>query len=176
MGEYGRKETKAFLNKANEKRSLRKIFLVMKRKKLTLSCAESCTGGLLSARITSRPGASDFFLGTIVAYSNAAKTGVLKVKDDVIEKYGAVSGQAACHMAAMCVEMFHSDAGVSVTGIAGPSGGSREKPVGTVWIGVNVGKKVSAHAFHFAGSRKRIRLLSVRAALQLVSDALTAVS
>lgn len=102
--------------------------------RLTLSAAESCTGGAFSAACTALPGSSAWYLGGVVAYANAAKTGLLGVPADLIAEHGAVSRPVAEAMAAGALDRFHSTLSVSATGIAGPAGGTPEKPVGTVWI------------------------------------------
>ncbi len=103
----------------------------------TLSCAESCTGGALSARITAQPGASVYFLGSIVCYANSVKSSVLEIPDELIEDKGAVSKEVVSAMAEGVLKVSGSDFAVAVSGIAGPSGGSSEKPVGTVWCAVS---------------------------------------
>lgn len=106
----------------------------LRQKNLTLAAAESCTGGYLSHQITSIPGSSDYFKGSIIPYANQIKTAVLGVKEETIEKFGAVSEQAIIEMATYVRSKFNTDIGVATSGIAGPGGGSPEKPVGTVWI------------------------------------------
>ena len=113
-----------------------KIQTIFVSKGLTLAFGESCTGGALSTAITAVPGASRYFLGSIVAYSNAAKSNLLDVSTTSIEKYGAVSKRVAEEMANGTLQKFSSDYAVAVTGIAGPSGGTSEKPVGTVWAAI----------------------------------------
>ncbi len=109
-------------------------------KKLRIATAESCTGGLIGAAITSIPGSSTPFKGGIIAYDNAAKNKFLKVPPGMIHKYGAVSRHVARTMAKGAIEALNVDIAVSVTGIAGPGGGSKDKPVGTVWIGIAMRK------------------------------------
>lgn len=101
----------------------------------SVSLAESCTGGLLSSLLTDIPGSSSYFLGAHVVYSNALKTSALNVSEETLEKYGAVSEAVALEMVKGLVLSTGSDIGVSITGIAGPGGGSIEKPVGTIWVG-----------------------------------------
>ncbi|MGA1820338.1 MAG: CinA family protein [Thermoplasmatota archaeon] len=107
-------------------------------KKITISTAESCTGGYISHLITSNPGSSGCFLGGVVAYSNELKVDLLGVKEETLEGSGAVSRETASEMSAGIQERTGSDIGLSVTGIAGPSGGTEEKPVGTVFISVHL--------------------------------------
>lgn len=102
----------------------------------TLSIAESCTGGEASARLTKLAGASQYFLGSIVCYSNALKTSILQVPEEVLIKYGAVSKEVAGYLAEGMLKLTGSDFSLAVTGIAGPTGGSKEKPVGTIWAAI----------------------------------------
>ncbi|MBN2732410.1 MAG: competence/damage-inducible protein A [Balneolaceae bacterium] len=108
---------------------------ILRENKLNISVAESCTGGLLANTITDTPGSSDYMMGGIVAYANSIKTEQLKVSEKDLKEYGAVSKQVALQMARGVATVMNSDIGVSTTGIAGPGGGTDEKPVGTVWIG-----------------------------------------
>lgn len=106
------------------------------KKKLTLSTAESCTGGSIAARVTSVPGSSAYFKGGVVAYSNEVKMDMLKVSMETLEKYGAVSEQTVVEMVKGAMNALKTDCAVATSGIAGPGGGTQEKPVGTVWIAV----------------------------------------
>jgi len=115
----------------------KKLGELLKQKGKTLSIAESCTGGLVSSRITDIPGSSAYYLGGINAYSNEIKTKMIKVNKKTIKKYGAVSEQTAYEMALKSRKIFDSDYSVSVTGIAGPEGGTEDKPVGLVWFGIS---------------------------------------
>jgi nicotinamide-nucleotide amidase len=124
---------------------------------VTLATAESCTGGLVGARLTDIPGASDVYLGGVVAYSDAAKQAELDVPDSVLRAHGAVSAEAAAAMAAGARRRFGADIAVSVTGIAGPSGGTPEKPVGLVFISVESPDRSSTERFQLAGDREAIR-------------------
>ena len=130
-----------------------------------LAVAESCTGGLVGARLTEVPGSSDVFVGGVIAYDNALKTRVLGVPEALIVEHGAVSEPVARAMAEGAIQAFAADAAVSVTGVAGPAGGSAQKPVGTVWIGCAVGQTVEARRTLFAGSRHEIRARAAQAAL-----------
>ena len=127
---------------------------------LKLSLAESCTGGMIGSMITSVSGASSFFLGSAVTYSNESKERILGVSHDSLVKYGAVSEAVAKEMAEGSLKVYDSDIAASVTGIAGPNGGTPEKPVGTVWMAVTDGKRMVAYENHFEGSRDRIRELT----------------
>lgn len=132
----------------------------------TAACAESCTGGLVAAAMTSLPGASAYFLGGVVAYANAAKEAVLGVPSSTLESCGAVSGPTALAMASGAARLFGADCAVSVTGIAGPDGGSPDKPVGTVWFGFSLLGSVSAESAVFQGDRAMIRDSAVSYALE----------
>ncbi len=131
---------------------------VLKARKLTLSVAESCTAGLLAGEITSCPGSSDYFLGGVVVYSNEAKQKLLRVKRETLEKYGAVSLECVREMAKNSREIFQSDIALSVTGIAGPGGGTPTKPVGLVYLGLSDSQHVFGWEKFFSGSRETIRL------------------
>jgi len=135
---------------------------------LRIAVAESCTGGLLGARLTEIPGSSDVFAGGVIAYDNAVKTAQLGVGSDLLAAEGAVSGPVAAAMAQGAAERFGVDLAVSVTGIAGPGGGSESKPVGTVWFGLaGRGGKGAVHSM-FGGTRSEIRYRAAQAALFLL--------
>lgn len=141
-------------------------------KKQMLALAESCTGGLISHRITRIPGSSAYYLGGAVTYANEAKQRFLGVKSETLERYGAVSEETALEMAQGIRERTGADLTVSVTGIAGPAGGSPEKPVGTVWIGIAYDKVHEARHHRFSGDRERIILATSQAALNRLRLAL----
>ena len=124
---------------------------------LTISIAESCTGGSLAARLTRMPGSSHYFLGSIVAYSNVVKKGVLGVRDQILEEQGAVSAPVVEQMAKGVLALTGSDYGLAVTGIAGPGGGTKDKPVGTIWAAIvsQTGQPVIWN-FHVLGGRQEI--------------------
>ena len=134
---------------------------------IRLAVAESCTGGLLGARITSISGSSDVFLGGVLAYDNSVKTRQLGVEPSVLESHGAVSEEVAVSMARGVRERLSADIGIAVTGIAGPGGGTAEKPVGTVWIALD-GRVATARRLRLIGDRAEIRQRAVQAALDLV--------
>jgi nicotinamide-nucleotide amidase len=139
---------------ASEDISIEKAVLdFMKERDLTLSVAESCTGGLLAHMITQHPGCSAVFLGGAVSYSNELKQLMLGVNSQTLDKYGAVSEETVREMAAGAIRTYGSDYSIAVSGIAGPDGGTPEKPVGTVWIAVANTEKVIARKFQF-GSRR----------------------
>jgi len=138
------------------------------RLRKTLAIAESCTGGLISDRITDIPGSSMYFTMGIVAYSNESKISKLGVRAETLLKYGAVSRQAAVEMARNIRRVAGSDIGLSVTGIAGPGGSTRTKPVGLVYIAVALPNKIICREFHFRGERETIKFRSSQAALDLL--------
>ncbi len=144
---------------------------MLRDRRLTLSLAESCTGGMLGSMLTSVPGSSEYLLFDAVVYSNASKTNVLGVQEDLLRAFGAVSEETAIALVRGVLRVSDADLGVSVTGIAGPGGGTDEKPVGTVWIGVGDRHgNVSAKKFLFRGDRQRIRTMAAYTALRLVSE------
>ncbi len=138
-----------------------------------ISIAESCTGGLISSKITKVSGSSDWFEGGVIAYSNQLKIKLLQVESDLLEEHGAVSPQVARAMAAGVARQTGSDIGLSVTGIAGPAGGTDDKPVGTAYIGLSLEKNLTDHLFHFSGDRLQIQELTALTALDLVRRALS---
>jgi len=135
---------------------------------VSLAVAESCTGGLLGKMITDIPGSSRYFWGGVITYSNEAKQEILGVKSETLDKYGAVSRETALAMAKGVKGMAGTDMGVAITGIAGPDGGSREKPVGLVYIAVVGDNLEQVREMHFVGSRDAIRTLSAKSALDLL--------
>lgn len=137
---------------------------------LTLSLAESCTGGSIASIITDIPGSSAYFMGSAVTYSNEAKTSILGVSSDTLMEFGAVSRETAVEMALGASKVFDSDIAASVTGIAGPDGGSDEKPVGTVWMTVTDGSRCVSLVSHFDGDRSEIRSQSVDTLIDLIID------
>lgn len=143
-----------------------------RRRGLTIAVGESCTGGLLGARLTSVPGSSDVVLGGVIAYSNAVKTAELDVPEAVIAEHGAVSEPVARQMAAGARARLGAAVGVGITGVAGPGGGTPEKPVGTVWVAVDVeGAEPRAVRNPFVGDRDEIRFRAAQFALDLVRRA-----
>jgi nicotinamide-nucleotide amidase len=128
---------------------------MLKQAGKTVSTAESCTGGTISALFTSIPGSSEYFLGSVTSYANSVKTGVLGVPEEIIEKYGAVSSECVAAMAEGVRRITGSDFSVATSGIAGPGGGSEAKPVGTVWIGVSSPKETKTYKLVFKGDRIR---------------------
>ncbi len=145
---------------------------VLRRAGLRLAAAESCTGGLISKLITDVPGASDVFWGGIVSYSNDVKMSVLGVPRETLAEYGAVSRQTALLMADGALTACGADIAVSTTGIAGPGGGTKEKPVGTVWVAISCEKRREAHLLTHTedAGRDAIRLMTAAYVLRLISE------
>ncbi len=139
-------------------------------KGLTVSFAESCTGGMIASSVTDVPGASAVFLGSAVTYSNEAKIKILGVGPDIIVEHGAVSAECAEKMAEGARRIFGSDVALSVTGIAGPDGGSEEKPVGTVWFGISAKDATVTFKRKFSGERADIRSSAVKEALTSILE------
>jgi nicotinamide-nucleotide amidase len=138
----------------HDKESLEEVVgLILKNKKATVSIAESCTGGKISQLMTSIPGSSDYFKGSLVAYSNKVKINLLNVQEEDLNKYGAVSEQVVKQMAIGIKNLIQTDYGIATSGIAGPDGGTAEKPVGTVWIALAGKDNVWAKKFLFANDR-----------------------
>lgn len=136
--------------------------------RMKLAAAESCTGGLLSEMITEVPGSSDYFWGSAITYSNQAKKLFLGVNENTLEQYGAVSQETAREMVQGIVDKTGADVGIAITGIAGPGGGSDEKPVGLVYIAVCINNQIRVKEMRFVGDRKGIRALSARTALDIM--------
>lgn len=141
---------------------------LLSQKKLTIAIAESCTGGLVSNRITNVPGSSNYFERGIVSYSNESKIEILEVPKELIESVGAVSAEVVEAMAEGIRKLAHSDIGIAISGIAGPGGGTEAKPVGTVFIGISHEKGVSSRRFQFKGTREEIKLISSEVALDRI--------
>lgn len=155
----------------NEIQALGKLLCARKEH---IATAESCTGGLISSTLTDCPGSSDWFLGALVAYSNEIKNALLKVSAETLQQHGAVSEQTVRAMAAGACSLLGVDHAVAVSGVAGPGGGSPQKPVGTVWIGWSVAGELSAHCFHFDGSRSEVKQQTVEQAIRGLSSRIAA--
>ena len=139
-------------------------------KKLTLSLAESCTGGMIQELITANSGASEYFAGGIVSYSNQVKINVLKVKPETINKFGAVSKEIAIEMVKGAKKIFRTDISASITGIAGPAGGTPEKPVGTIYLAVSINDKIISRKLSLSGNRENIRKKSTLILFKLLLE------
>jgi nicotinamide-nucleotide amidase len=137
----------------------------LREKRFKIITVESCTGGLIAEKITAVPGSSDVFAGGLITYSNELKMALAGVKKETLDEFGAVSKGAACEMAEGALTKYNADIAVSVTGIAGPGGGSEEKPVGRVYLGVATKGNTVAERYNFAGNREKIRELSYKNAL-----------
>lgn len=129
---------------------------ILKERELTVACAESCTGGNLAHRITQIPGSSAYFLGSVVSYSNDVKANVLKVEREYISKFGAVSNQVVSAMSEGVATLMHSDCAIATSGIAGPDGGTKFKPVGTVWMAAKYKETLVTECLHFNGDRNQV--------------------
>jgi len=141
-------------------------------KRLTLSVAESCTGGKLASLFTAQAGSSQYFQGGVVSYSNEAKINMLGVKSETLENYGAVSQEVVEQMAAGVCEKFQTDCAIAVSGVAGPSGGTPEKPVGTVWIAISFNKKIVSQQFLFTKNRETNILRSCNNGIRMLMEAI----
>jgi nicotinamide-nucleotide amidase len=139
-----------------------------RERRLTLGVAESCTGGLLGARLTAIPGSSDVVLGGVIAYSNGLKSSLLGVPQSEVEEHGAVSEPVVRAMASGARAATGASIGIGITGIAGPGGGTEEKPVGTVWIASDLGGDVEARRLRLIGDRAEVRQRAAQAALEMV--------
>jgi nicotinamide-nucleotide amidase len=139
-----------------------------RERRLTLAVAESCTGGLLGARLTAIPGSSDVVIGGVIAYANALKVSLLGVPTTALAEQGAVSEPVVLAMASGARAATGASVGVAITGIAGPGGGTEEKPVGTVWIASDVGGQVEARRLRLIGDRAEVRQRATQAALEMV--------
>ena len=142
-------------------------------KKYTISCAESCTGGLLTDRLTNVPGSSAYVKGAVVAYSNEVKMNILHVKQETLNNFGSVSEETAKEMAENVRKVLNTDIGVSITGLAGPGGGTPQKPVGLVYIGISGPNGDKVEQFNFNGPRTDVKEKVVEAALVLIQVYLT---
>ena len=143
--------------------------LLMQRA-LKLGLAESCTGGLVGHLITNVPGSSEYFMGGVVSYAYEAKVSILGVSWNTLKNYGAVSHETVLEMARGAKKIFNVDVAVSISGIAGPGGGSEDKPVGTTWVGLVATDGEWTREFHFDGDREENKASSADAALQMLLD------
>jgi PncC family amidohydrolase len=162
----GEEQTTARINQL-----AKQVVVALGRRGWTLSTAESCTGGGIGEAVTRIPGSSGVYLGGIIAYANQVKTSLLGVAPQLLETEGAVSRDVAQAMA-LGARRLGSEVSVATTGIAGPGGGSADKPVGLVWIAWSVGEVLDARACHFSGSRQAVRLQAVEQALKGILERL----
>ena len=144
----------------------------LRRKGLKLAVAESCTGGLVGAKLTAVAGSSDVFAGGIVCYSNESKIRDLGVPAETLEQHGAVSHEVVRALVEGVCQRFGTEVGLAITGIAGPGGGTEEKPRGTVWVAAKLGEAVESHRRWFPGGREQVRHRSAQAGLDLVRQVL----
>ena len=152
-------------------KEIKKIINTLKNKKISVSSAESCSGGLLAQVITSVSGASKVFKFGIITYSNQSKIKYLKVSPKIIKKYGAVSKNCCKAMVENLSKISKAQLNIAITGIAGPKGGTKLKPVGLVYIGIKRGKKIKIYKFFFKSfSREKIRINSVKKTLELIKN------
>ncbi len=153
----------------------KEIVSILKDKGLTLSCAESCTGGLIAKSITDVSGCSSVFYGGVVAYDNSVKMNILGVCEQTLNTFGAVSYQTATEMACGVKSALKTDIGISTTGIAGPDGGTKEKPVGTVYVGIATSDAVFSSLLNLSSSlsRDEIRYQTVLQILTLLKEKLS---
>ncbi len=141
---------------------------VLIQKNITVSFAESCTGGMLSGMLTDVSGISSIFKGSVIAYSNEVKESLLKVKHDTLEKYGAVSSETSIEMAKGIMDLCKTEVGISITGIAGPTGATPNKPVGRVYIGISTENKTESFEYTFSGNRDKIRYYTCLHAMNIL--------
>lgn len=156
----------------DEKMIEEKIVAKLKEKGWQVTCAESCTGGMIAATLVNVAGVSEVFMESYVTYANASKHKLIGVKEETLQAFGAVSSQVAEQMAQGAAKAAAAQAAVAVTGIAGPDGGTPDKPVGLVYIGCFAGGKTVVTENHFKGSRTEIREQTTQAALALLYDCL----
>lgn len=153
------------MNPENLSKTLGKILV---EKKMRLAVAESCTGGMIGSTITDVPGASRYFLGGVITYNNRIKSSILGVSQKTLNNYGAVSSQTVTAMAYAVQKLMKADCSIAVSGIAGPGGGTSEKPVGLVFIGISVRNVVKIFRRRFKGTRENIRKMTVKESLRLL--------
>lgn len=149
---------------------IKEVHSLLRSSNLKISFAESCTGGLIQKLITDNAGSSDYFEGGLVVYSNRLKNELLGVSQEILAKFGAVSSECALAMVKGLSELTKADIAVSVTGIAGPDGGSPDKPVGTVWFAFKFAEKSFAQVKYFEGQREDIRHASALFVLDIIKE------
>jgi len=153
-----------------DRQLLNKVSDKLKKHRLSVATAESCTGGLLAHTLTNISGSSEYFDRGIVSYSNQAKIELLGVPEKTLQEYGAVSEQTAKAMAMGIKQRSNVDIGISTTGIAGPTGGTKEKPVGLVYIGIASSKNVTIKKFIFSGDRSQNKESTCNSALEMLLE------
>ena len=147
-----------------------KLYLNCVNKNLIITTAESCTGGMISSAIVHINGSSQIFKSSVIVYSNDMKSKLLNIPKDLITKYGAVSEIVVQSMAKKSLEIVNSDVSIAVTGIAGPTGGSIDKPVGLVWVGIGTKEKIITKKYQFNGNRLEIRQKTTQETLKLANN------
>ena len=156
----------------NLRKLLEDIGVLLRKKGWTISTSESCTGGLVGSFLTSVPGSSDYFIGGVIAYSNEIKTKLLSVSPLTLKKFGTVSEETVGEMANGVKNLLKTDVGISISGIAGPTGGTEKKPVGTVALGVDIPQKIITNMVHLEGDRNNIRKLATFRVLEMLKTLL----
>ena len=152
---------------------LAELASLLEQRGMTLGTAESCTGGLFAGFCTALQGSSVWFQGGVVAYANEVKTALLGVPQATLQSHGAVSREVAEAMSRGCMEAIHANCAIAFTGIAGPGGGTPDKPVGTVWIATCLYEgEAEAHCFHFTGDRSAVRLSAIGQGIVLLAERL----
>ena len=146
-----------------------KLYFNCVKKNLTITTAESCTGGMISSAIVHINGSSQIFKSSVIVYSNDMKSKLLNIPKDLITKHGAVSEIVVHSMAKKSLEIVNSDVSIAVTGIAGPTGGSIDKPVGLVWVGIGTKEKIITKKYQFNGNRLEIRQKTTQESLKLAN-------
>ena len=147
-----------------------KLYLNCVNKNLIITTAESCTGGMISSAIVHINGSSQIFKSSMIVYSNDMKSKLLNIPKDLITKYGAVSEIVVHSMAKKSLEIVNADVSIAVTGIAGPTGGSIDKPVGLVWVGIGTKEKIITKKYQFNGNRLEIRQKTTQESLKLANN------
>ncbi len=158
------------VNSLIDKELLDKVSNLLKKQNLTVATAESCTGGLIAHTLTNISGSSDYFDRGIVSYSNNAKMELLDVPENLLKKYGAVSEQVAKSMAEGVRKISNVDIGIATTGIAGPTGGTKEKPVGLVYIAISTSENTVVKKFQFSDNRLQNKESTCNAALEILFE------
>ena len=148
-----------------------KLVALLQARGLVCACAESCTGGGVGSAITAVPGSSAVFAGGVISYANEVKRDVLGVAQETLDRHGAVSSETACEMASGARRLTRADLAVSVTGVAGPGGGSADKPVGLVWFGLSSALGTRTEKAIFRGDREQVRAQAVVHALGMLTAA-----
>jgi nicotinamide-nucleotide amidase len=167
----GKKQTNREIVKLSDEYALaERVGKLLKTMKMTMAVAESCTGGMLGGRLTAVPGSSAYFLGGVIAYDDSVKVALLRVPAQIVREHGAVSAESALAMAQGVREITGADLGLSITGVAGPGGGTEEKPVGTTYIALVGGPSERLEQRVWRGDRTANREQSVRLALQMIIE------